>query len=159
MICSRPNRSRTTSCTLPLPLTVGMLVIENGPGGTVFCATSALLTKTSTVEGSAACPLLATDGNVTKPGWVAKLVEYWTPPNRTARPHAPGTLTASPRRSVDSRSGKSVVQVVSSLTTLRVSPLSCARRPAISTPYGLNTPASHWPAYDDSADARDAKNV
>src|SRR5947207_15741162 len=101
-----------------------MLVIENGPGGTARCATSALLTNTSTVDGSAAWPLVAIAGKVTYPGCVAKLVEYCTPPKRTARPHAPGTLTASPMRRLVRRCGKSVVQVVSRRTALLAPPLS-----------------------------------
>ena len=86
-----------------------MLVIENGPGGTLERLTSALFTNTSTVEGSAAEAPAVWIGKRTKPGRVEKLVPYCTPPRRVGSPHAPGTLTVSPRRSVSSRAGKSTV--------------------------------------------------
>ena len=79
--------------------------MENGPGGTALRCTSALFMKTSTVDGRTADPAACKTGERMNPGWVLKLVPYCAPPIRTARPHVPGRVIVSPRRTLTSSAG------------------------------------------------------
>src|SRR6185369_10132770 len=148
-----------TSVTLPAPVTGGMLVIENGPGRTGCCATSALLTKTSTVDGTVACPATTSPGERTRLGCVAKSVASWTPPKRSAWPHAPARLIASPARTASMRDGIAYVQVDSRRVQCGTVSPSPTVPVLVSTPQAPKRPSSNDAAVDVVPLSRDASRL